>query len=348
MRNGSVVQPEPVLLGRNAEKLRELAKRFAISNWSTDLDACLSDLNNTIYFDAQSTNLRTASLRAAIAAGKHVYCEKPMAASFEEAMALATAAAVAGLKSGVVQDKLYLPGMMKLKQVLQAGDLGRLLSVRGEFGYWVFESDQQPAPQRPSWNYRKEDGGGIILDMFPHWQYLLENLFGTVKAVSCIAATHIPRRVDETGKPYAATADDAVYATFELTDGIIAQINSSWCTRVNRDDLLVLQVDGTGGSAAAGLRECKAQLRSATPRAVWNPDTFDTNNYRDGWQTVPTTEMYDNAFKVQWEMFLRHVLEDAPFTHDFFQGARGVQLVEAAMLSWRERRWVEVPAMGSS
>ncbi len=348
LRNGSVVQPEPVLLGRNAEKLRSLAKRFAIDNWSTDLDACLCDSRNTIYFDAQATNLRKASVRAAIAAGKHVYCEKPLAPSFQEAMELASAAAVAGLKSGVVQDKLHLPGILKLKQVLQSGDLGRILSVRGEFGYWVFEGDQQQAAQRPSWNYRKEDGGGIILDMFPHWQYLLENLLGTVKAVSCIAATHIPRRVDETGKPYTATADDAVYATFELSNGILVQINSSWCTRVNRDDLLILQVDGTGGSAAAGLRECKVQLRATTPRAVWNPDTRDTNNYRAAWQAVPATEVYDNAFKVQWEMFLRHVLEDAPFTHDFFQGARGVQLVEAGLRSWAERRWIEVPAIGSS
>jgi predicted dehydrogenase len=344
LRNGSVVQPEPVLVGRSADKLQALAKRFEIERWSINLDECLSDPGNLIYFDAQATNLRKPSVQAAIAAGKHVYCEKPLTPSFEEALELASAAKVAGVKCGIVQDKLFLPGLMKLKQVIRSGFLGRVLSVRGEFGYWVFEGDLQTA-QRPSWNYRKEDGGGIILDMFPHWQYLLENLFGTVKAVSCVAATHIPKRIDELGKQYKATADDAVYATFELADDILVQLNSSWCTRVNRDDLLILQVDGTTGSAAAGLRECKIQHRSATPRAVWNPDASDMNAYRDGWQTVPTTVTYENAFKVQWEMFLRHVLEDAPFPHDFRQAARGVQLVEAGLRSCAERRWVEVPAL---
>ena len=344
LRNGSSVQLEPVLLGRNAGKLQALAGRFEIERWSTDLDECLSDPGNLIYFDAQATGLRKPSVQAAIAARKHVYCEKPLTPSFEEALKLASAAEVAGVKCGIVQDKLFLPGLMKLKQVIRSGFLGRILSVRGEFGYWVFEGDLQPA-QRPSWNYRKEDGGGIILDMFPHWQYSLENLFGTVKAVCCVAATHIPNRIDELGKQYKATADDAVYATFELADNILVQLNSSWCTRVNRDDLLILQVDGTTGSAAAGLRECKIQHRSATPRAVWNPDAPDMHAYRDDWQTVPTTAAYGNAFKVQWEMFLRHVLEDAPFPHDFWQAARGVQLVEAGVRSSAERRWVEVPPL---
>ncbi len=345
LRSGSVVQLQPVLVGRNADKLRLLAMQYGIEKWSTELDGCLSDPSNAIYFDSQVTNLRKASVQAAITAGKHVFCEKPLAPSFQDAMELASAAAAAGLKSGVVQDKLFLPGLVKLKRAIQAGVLGRILSVRGEFGYWVFEGDREgEAPQRPSWNYRKQDGGGIILDMFPHWQYLLENLFDTIKAVSCIAATHILRRIDETGEPYAATADDAVYATFELTNGIIVQLNSSWCTRVNRSDLLILQVDGTEGSAVAGLRECQLQHRSETPRAVWNPDAPDPNNYREAWQMVPSPVRYDNPFKIQWEMFLRHVLEDAPFPHDFFQGARGLQLVEAALRSWAERRWIEVPA----
>ena len=342
LRNGSVVWPEPVLVGRNPEKLEGLAKRFEIERWSTDLDSCLSDAANQIYFDAQATNLRPASVRAAIAAGKHVYCEKPLASTAAEAMDLADAASAAHVKCGIVQDKLFLPGLMKLQQVIQGGSLGRILAVRGEFGYWVFEGDSPPA-QRPSWNYRKEDGGGIILDMFPHWQYLLENLIGTVKAVSCVAATHIPQRFDESGKAYAATADDAVYATFELSDGIVVQMNSSWCTRVNRDDLLVLQVDGNEGSAVATLRDCKVQLRANTPRSVWNPDAPDANAYRDAWERVETTGIYENAFKVQWEMFLRHVLEDAPFPHDFVQAMRALQLVDAGLRSCAERRWIEIP-----
>ena len=342
LRNGSVVMPEPVLLGRNAEKLQALAKRFGIERWSTDLDACLSDSSNSIYFDAQATNMRKESVRAAIAAKKHVYCEKPLTPTFEESMELAAAASSAGVKCGIVQDKLFLPGFLRLKQVIRSGFLGRILSVRGEFGYWVFEGDLQPA-QRPSWNYRKEDGGGIVLDMFPHWQYLLENLFGPIEAVSCIAETHIPERIDESGRRYIATADDAVYATFRLAGGIIVQLNSSWSTRVNRDDLLIVQVDGTHGSAVAGLRECKVQHCSTTPRAVWNPDATDANFYRDAWQSVPTHAAFENAFRVQWEMFLRHVLEDEAFPHDFYQGARGVQLVDAGLRSNAERRWIELP-----
>jgi predicted dehydrogenase len=324
--------------------LQALAVRFGIERWSTDLDECLSDPANRIYFDAQATNLRKASVQAAIAAGKDIYCEKPLTPTFEEAVELASAAADAGVKCGIVQDKLFLPGLIKLKQVIRSGFLGRILSVRGEFGYWVFEGDLQPA-QRPSWNYRKEDGGGIILDMFPHWQYLLENLFGTVERVSCIATTHIPTRIDENGNTYGATADDAVYATFELENDVLVQMNSSWCTRVNRDDLLILQVDGTDGSAVAGLRDCKVQHRSTTPRAVWNPDAADTNAYRENWQSVPSTGPYENAFKVQWEMFLRHVLQDDPFPHDFLQAARGVQLVDAGMRSSAERRWIDIPAL---
>jgi predicted dehydrogenase len=344
LRNGRRVLPDPVLLGRNPEKLAALAQKYEVERWSTSLDDCLSDPQNAIYFDSQATSLRAASVRQALAAGKHVYCEKPLTDDFKEAMELAGMATTAGVRHGIVQDKLFLPGLLKLKQVIQSGFLGRILSVRGEFGYWVFEGDVQPA-QRPSWNYRKADGGGIILDMFPHWQYLLENIFGPVTALSCLAATHIPERVDEAGETYAATADDAVYATFQLEGGVIVQLNSSWCTRVHRDELLILQVDGDKGSAVAGLRECEVQQRATTPRAVWNPDAPDPIDYLDGWQKVPTAGSYENAFKIQWEMYLRHVLEDAPFPHDFFQAARGLQVVEAGLRSWKERKWQDVPAL---
>ena len=344
LRDGSRMQVDPVLVGRNEEKLRGLAKKYSIERWSTRLEECLADRANQIYFDAQATNLRCKSVAKAIAAGKHVYCEKPLTPTVAESLELTAAAKKAGVKCGIVQDKLFLPGLLKLKQVIESGALGRILAVTGDFGYWVFEGYEQPA-QRPSWNYRKEDGGGIILDMFPHWQYVLENLLGKVKSVSCLATTHIPERVDETGKKYKATADDAVYATFELENGVLVQLNSSWCTRVNRDDLLILQVDGTNASASAGLRECKVQDRFHTPRAVWNPDAADSKDYRAAWRPVNAETNYENAFRVQWEMFLRHVLEDAPFPHDFMQAARGVQLVEAGLQSWRERRWVDVPLL---
>jgi predicted dehydrogenase len=342
LRNQTVVMPEPVLLGRNEGKLSGLASEWGVERWSTDLDACLADKENVIYFDAQLTQVRAESVQAALKARKHVYCEKPLAATLEESLDLTRAAATAGVKNGVVQDKLFLPGILKLKQVLATGLLGKILSVRGEFGYWVFEGPMPPA-QRPSWNYRKEEGGGIILDMFPHWQYVLSNLFGEIKAVSCTARTTIPQRVDEAGQSYSSTADDAAYATFELEGGVVAHINSSWVTRVNRDELLELHVDGTEGSAVAGLRECKVQPRAVTPKAVWNPDIPNPIRFLDSWQTVPTTVAEENAFKVQWEMFLRHVLEDAPFPHTFLEAAKGVQLAEAGMRSWSERRWIDLP-----
>jgi predicted dehydrogenase len=344
LRDKTMVMPEPVLVGRNAAKLERLAREWGVERWSTDLVACLTNEENVIYFDAQSTLLRAESVKQALKAGKHVYCEKPIAGTLEESLELARAAECAGVKNGVVQDKLFLPGLLKLKHVIASGFLGKVLSIRGEFGYWVFEGPMPPA-QRPSWNYRKDEGGGIILDMFPHWQYVLENLFGRVTAVSCIARITIPERVDEAGKTYACTADDAAYATFELESGAIAHINSSWVTRVNRAELLELHVDGTEGSAVAGLRECKVQPRVGTPKAVWNPDIPNPINFAAGWQTVPTTVAEENAFKIQWEMFLRHVLEDAPFPHGFLEAAKGVQLAEAGLESWAERRWVEIPEL---
>ncbi len=343
LANGESLMPDPILVGRNERKLEKLAEAAGVERWSTDLEACLHNQDDAIYFDAQTTALRAGSVRLALEAGKHVYCEKPLSTDSESARQLARMASRRGLKHGVVQDKLFLPGFRKLKRVIESGFFGRILSVRGEFGYWVFEGDWQAA-QRPSWNYRKEDGGGIIADMFCHWQYVLEDLFAPVRAVSCIGATHIPSRADERGATYDSTADDAAYGTFELENGIIAQMNSSWAVRVYRDDLFVLQVDGTDGSAVADLRSCRTQQRVNTPKPVWNPDVANPIVFREQWAEVPENEIFDNGFKVQWEMFLRHVVEDAPFRHDFWQGARGVQLAEAGLQSWRERRWVEMPA----
>jgi predicted dehydrogenase len=340
--DGDVLMPDPILVGRSEHKLRALAAAHGIERWSTDLDACLANLGDTIYFDAQTTTRRAAGVRAAVAAGKHVYCEKPIAADLETSLELARLARAAGVKNGVVQDKLWLPGLLKLKRLVDSGFFGRILSVRGEFGYWVFEGDWQPA-QRPSWNYRKEDDGGIIVDMLCHWRYVLDNLFGAVQAVSCLGATHIPQRVDEQGQPYAATADDAAYATFELAGGIIAQINSSWCVRVYRDELFSLQVDGTHGSAVAGLRECRAQQRVHTPKPVWNPDIPNPIDFWDTWQEVPDNAVFENAFKIQWELFLKHVARDEPFRWDLLEGAKGVQLAELGLRSWAERRWLNVP-----
>lgn len=344
LSDDEVIMPEPVLTGRNAAKLEALAEQTKIQEWTTDCNAALNDDSISVYFDSQTTLRRVESVKKAIDAGKHVYCEKPTATTTEEAYELYTYARKAGVKNGVVQDKLWLPGMLKIKHLIDSGFFGRILSVRGEFGYWVFEGDTV-APQRPSWNYRKEDGGGIIVDMLCHWRYVLDNLFGNVKAVSCYGATHIPERYDESNAKYACTADDAAYATFELEDGIIAQFNSSWCTRVHRDDLLTLHIDGTDGSAVAGLRDVVIQPKSITPRPIWNPDVPQPIDFYDGWNTVPAYREYDNAFKAQWELFLKHIVTGAPFPWDLREGAKGVQLAEKGIESWESRAWVDIPEL---
>ncbi|MEU5862569.1 Gfo/Idh/MocA family oxidoreductase [Nonomuraea sp. NPDC047529] len=344
LSDGERVRLRPVLVGRNAARIADIADRHGIPDHTTDLDAALADDDNLIYFDAQVTSARVKAVLKAIEAGKHVYAEKPTAESVEEAVALAEAAAAKGVKNGVVQDKLFLPGLLKLKRLIDGGFFGRVLSVRGEFGYWVFEGDWQEA-QRPSWNYRSQDGGGIVLDMFPHWHYVMENLFGRVRSVYAKAVTHVPSRVDEQGRAYEATADDAAYGIFELEGDVIAQINSSWTVRVNRDELVEFQVDGTHGSAVAGLRNCRFQHRAATPKPVWNPDLPATARFREDWQEVPDNAEFDNGFKVQWTAFIRHVLEDAPFPYDFASGARGVQLAELGLRSNAEGRRIEVPQL---
>ncbi|GAA3991296.1 Gfo/Idh/MocA family oxidoreductase [Thermobifida alba] len=339
--DGSRIIPEPILVGRSAEKLRAIAERHGIERWSTDLDTVLSDDSVEMYFDAQITHAREAAVRSAIAAGKHVYVEKPTADNLSAALELAKLARDAGVKNGVVQDKLFLPGLLKLRRLIDSGFFGRILSIRGEFGYWVFEGDWQPA-QRPSWNYRAEDGGGIVLDMFPHWHYILEQLFAPVRSVTARVATHIPERWDENGQRYDATADDAAYAVFELEGGIVAQVNSSWSVRVDRDELVEFQVDGTHGSAVAGLRNCRVQHRSVTPKAVWDPDAVDPGGYREQWDTVPDNTEFPNGFRAQWELFLRHLRTDVPFPHDLLAGARGLQLAEAGLRSAETGRTVEL------
>ncbi len=342
-----VILPRPILVGRNAAKLEGIAQECGGLPWTTDLDAVLADPQYTIYFDAQTTDRRGDALKKAIAAGKHIYCEKPTSDNLSTALELYHLATAKGIRNGVVQDKLWLPGMLKLKTLRDTGFFGQILSVRGEFGYWVFEGDHVP-PQRPSWNYRKEEGGGIILDMLCHWRYVLDNIFGEVTAVSCLGATHVPARWDESGRPYRCTADDSAYATFQLEGGIVAHFNSSWAVRVRRDDLLTIQVDGTQGSAVAGLRHCWIQHYGATPRPVWNPDVENPLNFYDGWQKVPEQTTFDNAFKRQWELFLLHVVRGEPFPWTLLAGAKGVQLAERGIESWQKRCWVDIEPLEGS
>jgi predicted dehydrogenase len=342
--DGTSLFPEPILVGRSEQRLREIAERHGLERWSTSLDEVLADPAVGVYFDAQVTGAREASLAKAIAAGKHVYTEKPLADTAEGALRLARQARQAGVINGVVQDKLFLPGMIKLRRLVREGFFGQVLSARLEFGYWVFEGDGVPA-QRPSWNYRSEDGGGIVLDMFPHWQYLLEDLLGPVTALYARHVTHIPQRWDESGRPYPVTADDAAYALLEFGNGAVASVNSSWAVRVNRRELVELQVDGTSGSAVAGLRHCVVQPRACTPMPVWNPDLPDPVDYPAQWAEVPDHQLFDNGFKVQWELFLKHVAAGTPFPWDLTGGARGVQLARLALQSSAEGRRVDVPSL---
>jgi predicted dehydrogenase len=346
-----IIMPRPILTGRDEAKLRNLSMRYSCPEtgtleYTTDIAKALTDPRNEIFFDSSGTLQRAAFVAQAAAAGKAIYCEKPTAISTVEALRLAAICEKAGVKNGVVQDKLWLPGLRKLKSLIQQGFFGRILSVRGEFGYWVFtgEIPDQP-PQRPSWNYRQEDGGGIISDMLCHWRYVIDNLFGEISAVSCLGATHIPERRDEKGAPYACTADDSAYATFALSNGVICQFNSSWSVRVRRDDLLTIQVDGTQGSAVAGLRTCRVQHHSSTPRPIWNPDVDQPIDYFSTWTEVPNTTTYDNAFKIQWELFIKHVVLGTPFSWTMREGAKGVQLAELGCESWKQRKWLDVPRL---
>ena len=344
--DGQVIMLEVVLVGRNRDKLKRLSDMSGISHFTTDLQEVLNDPKYDIYFDAQTTGRREIAVKDAIKLGKHIYCEKPSATNPQAAIELYNIAQEAGIKHGVVMDKLWLPGLLKVKRLIDQGFFGEILSVRGEFGYWVFEGFSVPA-QRPSWNYKKEEDGGIILDMLCHWRYVLDNIFGKVKAVSCLGATHVKERVDESGNIYSSTADDAAYATFKLENDVIAQFNSSWCTRVRREDLLTIQVDGTQGSAVAGLRECYIQHYNATPKPVWNPDISQPINFFENWSQIPEQEHFDNAFKAEWELFLKHVYSNEPFPWNLLEGAKGVQLAQLGLESSQKGTWINIPELTS-
>ncbi|WP_340537772.1 Gfo/Idh/MocA family protein [Nocardioides sp. GXZ039] len=342
LEDGSTVQVEPILVGRNEARLEAMAARHGVAEWTTEVEKTLEDDSVDIYFDAQVTSRRVAAIQAALDAGKAVYTEKPTAETLEEAVALAALADRLGATVGVVHDKLFLPGLVKLRRLVDEGFFGRILSLRGEFGYWVFEGDHQPA-QRPSWNYRAEDGGGMTVDMFCHWNYVLEGILGKVNSVYARAVTHIPQRWDEQGQEYKATADDAAYAIFELEDDVIAQINSSWATRVHRNELVEFQVDGTDGSAVAGLHRCVAQQKVHTPKPVWNPDVEEPQSFRDQWSEVPANDEIDNGFKAQWELFIADLCAGRPHKFDLLSAARGVQLAELGLRSSEEGRRIDIP-----
>jgi predicted dehydrogenase len=344
LANGDRLIPEPVLLGRDPVKLAALAERSGGLRWTTDRDASLADPATDIYFDAGATGGRPERARAAFAAGKHVYLEKPVAQSLEDALSLARAAERAGRQGGVVQDKLFLPGLKKLRKLYDANFFGRIVSIRLDFGWWVFDGELTPA-QRPSWNYQKATGGGLILDMFAHWRYIFDRLLGPIASVSCRHATLQPRRVDESGRRYEVDVEDHAFATFELEGGVLAQVTSSWASRVKRDDLLQIQVDGTAGSAVAGLHRCFIQPAAATPRPPFSPEQPQAMVFDEQWQEMPDIEPFENGYRAGWELFLRHVAEGAPFPAPLLEGAKSVQLAEACYHSHRERRWINLPPL---
>lgn len=344
LANGDRLVPEPILLGRNAEKLAQLAQRHGLAHWSTDVEATLADPSVAIYFDVAATGGRPERALQAIAAGKHIYLEKPIASTLEDALMVARAAEAAGLRNGVVQDKVFLPGFQKLMTLRRMGFFGRVLSAKLDFGWWIFDGEFQ-ASQRASWNYRKAEGGGLVLDMFPHWRYMIDTLVAPVRAVTCRATTQVPRRIDEAGRPYDVDVEDGVAATFELEGGALAQVASSWSRRVRGDDMLTLQVDGTGGSAVATLHRCHIQPAAATPKPVWDVQQRLDTDFAAHWQEVPDTEPFRNSYRQGWELFLRHVVEGTPFPSPLLAGAKGLQLVDACYRSNRERCWVDLPEL---
>ena len=338
---GDRIVPRLLLVGRDRERLAGIAENYGIEDWTNDLDAALAKPEFTVFFDAAATSQRVSALNKAIAAGKHIYSEKPVAPSVAEGRALLRAAQARGLKAGAVEDKLNLPGLQKMLRLAQAGFFGRVTGFRLDFGWWVFDGAEKPS-QRPSWNYRS-GGGGLTHDMVPHWRYVIEGILGPIARVVTATKTAIPERVDEEGKRYAVDVDDTSVTLAELASGAVGTIICSWATRVRRDDLVTLQIDGTGGSALAGLHRCWVQSAADTPTIHrFNPDTDIDADYRRQWTQVADTNTYTNPYRVGWENFLRHVAADAPLLCDFAAGLRDVQLAEACYRSVAQQTWVTV------
>jgi predicted dehydrogenase len=336
------IVPQVILVGRDKERLAAISREHRVESWTTDLDAALSDPAYEVLFDAAATHQRQTTLEKGIAAGKHIYSEKPVAASVADGRALLAAMSARGLKHGAVEDKQYLPGLRKLAVLAQAGFFGRVIGFRLEFGWWVFDGVRSPS-QRPSWNYRRAAGGGLILDMFAHWRYIFDRLLGPIEAVSCRHITTAPERVDEAGARYAVDVDDQALTLVELASGATGAIVASWATRVRRDDLLTFQIDGTKGSAVAGLHRCYMQPLGDTPKvAAFNPMVDLAVDYRARWLEAPAAGPYPNPYRVGWEDFLRHLVAGAPLRADFAAGIRDVAFAEACGRSARESAWVDV------
>ncbi|RYJ01250.1 MAG: Gfo/Idh/MocA family oxidoreductase [Acetobacteraceae bacterium] len=344
LANGDRLMPDPILVGRTADKLEALAKRLGVTRWTTDLDAALANPEDELFFECAFGGGRPELARRALAAGKHIYLEKPVAETLAEVVTLRADAEAAGRKHAVMQDKIHLPGLAKLKTVLNLGSLGKLLSMKLEFGWWVFDGEHIPA-QRTSWNYKKSTGGGLVLDMFPHWRYVIDHLFGAPTALTCHMRTAQPKRWDEQHRPYDVDVEDEARAILEFPGGVVGEIFSSWATRIRRDDMLVVTAEGTQGSAVATLQQCWTQSLANTPKPVFPVQAPQTMDFRSQWAEVPDMVPFKNSYRQAWELYLRHIAEDAPNTASLAQAARGLQLIEACHESHNARRWVDLPAL---
>ena len=335
------IVPRLLLAGRDAARVEAAAKKHNAA-WTTDLGKALADPDYSVFFDAAATHQREAMLERAIVAGKHIYSEKPVALSVERGVALLRAAQARGVKHGAVEDKLGLPGLQKLTHVVKSGALGRIAGFRVEFGWWVFDGTEVPC-QRPSWNYTRVGGGGLILDMYPHFRYMIENLLGPIRRVVCALSTATPERIDEHGARYAVDVEDTASTIVELESGATGTILSSWATRVRRDDLLTFQIDGTQGSANAGLHRCYVQTGAQTPHTAHFSVATDLNiDYRVKWTEVHDGVSPTNPYRVGWENFLRHVGTGAPMPADLAAGIRDVQFAQACYQSMKDAKWIDL------
>ena len=344
------IMPKLLLVGRDNERLSEVARANGVDDWTTELDRALDNTDFPVFFDAAATHMRADILHRALAAGKHIFAEKPVAPSVDEGLALLRDAESRKLKHGVVEDKLHLPGLAKLATLVDGGFFGRIVGFKLEFGWWVFDGITDAA-QRPSWNYKRATGGGLVSDMTPHWRYIIEGLLGRIDRIVCATSIAQVERADESGVGFQVDVEDTAPPLLRMESGVTGAILASWATRVRREDLMTMQIDGTKGSAVAGLRRCFTQRAAETPaiagfRMGKDVDTMNVaTDFFVDWQEVSDATPYKNPYRYGWEKFIAHVVADAPFDAPLSAGIRDVQLSQACVESAASGEWMEMPLL---